>query len=105
MAVGVADSATPERAFGLEPYSYAEAHALMEALGLAEPVAVALVRRGYRTVEQARAVLGARCDWFIPDRLGDGYGLTVDGIERLAARGTRLLVTVDCGIACSTEVA
>ena len=160
MAVGVADSAPPERAFGLEPYSYAEAHALMEALGLAEPVAVALVRRGYRTVQEARSFLeaaeahdpfefdsmaeaaeliteaiargeaitvhgdydcdgvcstailvrtlrelGARCDWYIPDRLGDGYGLTVEGIERLLARGTRLLLTADCGIACAEEVA
>ena len=23
--------------------------------------------------------LGADCDWFIPDRLGDGYGLTAAG--------------------------
>ena len=27
--------------------------------------------------------LGADCDWYIPDRLGDGYGLTVAGVERL----------------------
>jgi single-stranded-DNA-specific exonuclease len=154
------DSATPERAFTLEPYSYAEARALVEALGLAEPVAVTLVRRGYRTAEEARAFLdaaeahdpfefdqmrevteligaaiaagrpitvhgdydcdgvcstailvralrelGASCDWYIPDRLGDGYGLTAAGVERLATRGTRLLLTTDCGIACAEEVA
>ena len=49
--------------------------------------------------------LGARCDWYIPDRLGDGYGLTIAGVERLAARGTGLLLTADCGITCSGEVA
>ena len=118
-------------AFTLEPYDYGEARALMESLELAEPVAVTLVRRGYRTAEQARAFLeaaddhdpflfdamaeiterirstiaagrritvhgdydvdgvcstailvralrelGADCDWLIPGRLEDGYGLT-----------------------------
>ena len=29
--------------------------------------------------------LGADCDWLIPDRLGDGYGLT-DGERRAAGR-------------------
>ncbi len=132
----------------------------MKGLGLAEPVAVTLVRRGYRTVAEARAFLeadetydpfefdsmeevverikravadgrrvtvhgdydcdgvcstailvralrelGARCDWFIPDRLADGYGLTMDGVRRLASRGTGLLLTADCGIGCADEVA
>ena len=57
--MAVPDSATPERAFRLEPYSYPEVRALMEALGLAEPVAVTLVRRGHRTVDEARAFLEA----------------------------------------------
>ena len=34
----------------------------MDGLGLAEPVAVTLVRRGYRTVEDARAFLEAADD-------------------------------------------
>ena len=132
----------------------------MDGLGLAEPVAVTLVRRGHRSVEEARAFLeateahdpfefgsmeevterirdavghgrtitvhgdydcdgvcstailvhalrelGATCDWYIPDRLGEGYGLTLGGVERLAARGTGLLLTADCGITCAGEVA
>jgi hypothetical protein len=159
VAVDDRDGATPEKVFTLEPYSYAEARELMRSLDLAEPVAVALVRRGHRTVAQARAfleateshdpfefdsmeevvariteaiaqghritvhgdydcdgvcstailvrslrALGADCDWYIPDRLADGYGLTLEGVHRLAARGTSLLVTTDCGIACSDEV-
>ncbi len=48
--------------------------------------------------------LGAECDWYIPDRLGDGYGLTAAGVERLRERGTELLITVDCGITCPDEV-
>ncbi|WP_029355383.1 single-stranded-DNA-specific exonuclease RecJ [Bosea sp. 117] len=33
----------------------------------------------------------------IPDRIFEGYGPNIGAIEALATRGTRLLVTVDCG--------
>jgi single-stranded-DNA-specific exonuclease len=49
--------------------------------------------------------LGANVGWFLPDRLEDGYGLGSATIERLVARGTRLLVTVDCGITAVEQVA
>ena len=49
--------------------------------------------------------LGADCDWLIPDRLADGYGLSAANVERLAERGTSLLITVDCGITAVEEVA
>ena len=150
-------SATAYRA---EPYDYREARALADSLGLSEPVAIALVRRGCRTPELAREFLaadeshsprefrsmaevvgrvlaavrdgrrvtvhgdfdvdgvcatailvgalrelGAECDWLIPDRIADGYGLTARNVEKLATRGTDLLVTVDCGITAVAEVA
>lgn len=41
---------------------------------------------------------------FIPKRRDHGYGLHIDGIRALAAQGTRLLLTVDCGIANLEEV-
>jgi single-stranded-DNA-specific exonuclease len=147
-------------AFAVEPYSYAEARALSAELGLSEPIAVTLVRRGYRTPEDARAFLaadeshppaafegmelvvervreaiaagrritihgdfdvdgvcatavmvkalrdlGGEVDWFIPNRIEDGYGLSSANVRRLAERGTQLLLTVDCGITCASEVA
>ncbi|HEU5105618.1 MAG TPA: single-stranded-DNA-specific exonuclease RecJ [Solirubrobacterales bacterium] len=150
------NSASP---FAVEPYSYAHARTLTEELGLSEPVAVTLVRRGYRTPEEARAFLaadeehppsgfaemdaaaeqvraaiaagaritvhgdfdvdgvcattlmvsalrglGADCDWFIPNRIEDGYGLSEGNVRKLAERGTRLLLTVDCGITSVAEV-
>jgi single-stranded-DNA-specific exonuclease len=49
--------------------------------------------------------LGADADWFLPSRIDDGYGLAMTTVERLAARGTRLLVTVDCAITAVEEVA
>ena len=49
--------------------------------------------------------LGADVDWYLPDRATDGYGLNPKTVERLAARGTRLLVTADCAITAVEEVA
>jgi single-stranded-DNA-specific exonuclease len=49
--------------------------------------------------------LGADVDFYLPDRASDGYGLNVDTVRRLAARGTQLLVTVDCAVTAVQEVA
>jgi single-stranded-DNA-specific exonuclease len=49
--------------------------------------------------------LGAKVDWYLPDRAADGYGLSVETVRRLAERGTGLLITVDCGITAVEEVA
>ena len=149
----------PASPYTARPYDYGEARRIADDLQLADPVAIALVRRGHRTVEAARAFLdaeethdpelfegiegaiepittaiaagtritvhgdydvdgicstsimvgalrraGADCDWLIPDRLGDGYGLTAGSIERLRERGSGLLVTVDCGIGSVAEI-
>ncbi len=146
--------------FVAEEYAYADVRAVANAVGVSDPVAVTLVRRGYRTPELARRFLaadesyppgafpsmgdavdlvsmaieagsritvhgdfdvdgvcatailvgtlrklGADCDWLIPDRLADGYGLSEANVRRLAERGTELLVTVDCGITAVAEVA
>ncbi|HKT82752.1 MAG TPA: DHH family phosphoesterase, partial [Solirubrobacterales bacterium] len=148
------------RAYKADPYSFEEARALAEELGLSEPVAIALVRRGYRTPEEARTFLaadethppqafeamdavveavlsaveeerritvhgdfdvdgvcattilvstlrelGADCDWLIPDRLTDGYGLSEENVRKLSERGTGLILTADCGITAVEQVA
>ena len=49
--------------------------------------------------------LGAPVDWYLPSRAEDGYGLNAATVERLAARGTRLLITADCAITAVEEVA
>lgn len=43
-------------------------------------------------------LLGADVNYFIPNRLEDGYGLNEDAIEKLHRRGRQVLITVDCGI-------
>jgi single-stranded-DNA-specific exonuclease len=49
--------------------------------------------------------LGADVDWFLPDRGADGYGLSAQTVRRLAARGTKLLITADCGVSAAREIA
>ncbi len=44
-------------------------------------------------------------DFYIPHRDKEGYGLQMATIPKLAERGTRLIITVDCGIACVEEIA
>ena len=49
--------------------------------------------------------LGAGVDWYLPSRTEDGYGLAAATVDRLAARGTKLLITADCAITAVDEVA
>ena len=49
--------------------------------------------------------LGANVSWHLPSRFEEGYGLARETIERLAAEGVGLIVTVDCGITAVAEVA
>jgi single-stranded-DNA-specific exonuclease len=53
---------------------------------------------------RALRTLGGNVDWYLPDRVTDGYGLNAVTVQRLAARGTRLLVTADCAITAVEEV-
>ncbi len=41
---------------------------------------------------------------FIPNRFTEGYGLTVDAIERIAKKGADLILTVDCGSLSQAEI-
>ncbi|GAG39275.1 unnamed protein product, partial [marine sediment metagenome] len=43
-------------------------------------------------------LLGADVDYYIPHRIDEGYGLNIDAIKAIADNGTKLLITVDCGI-------
>jgi single-stranded-DNA-specific exonuclease len=43
-------------------------------------------------------------DAFIPNRFVEGYGLTVDAVERIAATKSTLIVTVDCGSLSEVEI-
>lgn len=47
--------------------------------------------------------LGAKVDFFIPDRFTHGYGLKKDLLAALAKNQTQVILTVDCGISAREE--
>lgn len=49
----------------------------------------------YSFLKQIRA----NCDYYIPHRINDGYGITVQGVRLAKERGAELVITVDNGIA------
>lgn len=48
--------------------------------------------------------MGGEVDFYVPQRLVEGYGLNVEAMHKLAARGVRLVVSADCGVTAVAEV-
>ncbi len=44
------------------------------------------------------------CEYYVPDRYSEGYGVSQAGIEYAAANGVALIITLDCGIKASDKV-
>src|SRR5512137_899260 len=47
---------------------------------------------------KALTTLGAKAEYFIPERLTDGYGIKDDHVRIPVERGASLVISVDCGI-------
>lgn len=48
--------------------------------------------------------LGAEVSYYIPNRIGEGYGLSNDAIKLLSTYGVSLIITVDTGITAIDEI-
>ncbi|HIC91289.1 MAG TPA: single-stranded-DNA-specific exonuclease RecJ [Syntrophaceae bacterium] len=48
--------------------------------------------------------LGGNVSYYIPNRLEEGYGLNRKALDQIARSGTRLVITVDCGITNIQEI-
>jgi single-stranded-DNA-specific exonuclease len=53
---------------------------------------------GVAILWQLLTLLGAKADYYIPHRIDEGYGLNKEAVKQLAKDGSRVLVTVDCGV-------
>lgn len=53
----------------------------------------------------ALRLAGANVGFYIPRRLDEGYGLNGEALEKIAAEGDALVITVDCGITAIDEAA
>ncbi len=48
--------------------------------------------------------IGCKVSYFIPDRIKDGYGLSISGIDKAMDRGVSLLLSIDCGVTATEQV-
>ncbi len=48
-------------------------------------------------------LLKANVDFYVPHRVDEGYSLNAEALRKLAAQGTQLVITVDCGVASIAE--
>ena len=58
---------------------------------------------GTAILNKAINLLGGNVNFYVPNRLDEGYGLNNDAISSLANDGTQLIITVDCGISSCEE--
>lgn len=106
LAARLRDLPDPSSLAGIE----AAVHRLARALVEDEPITVHGdydvdgVSATALLVSFLRACGARRVDYVVPHRLRDGYGLAAETVRRLAAQGTRLLVTLDCGVTAVTEI-
>jgi single-stranded-DNA-specific exonuclease len=54
-------------------------------------------------VKALRLAGAEKVDFYVPHRLEEGYGLNAQALRQIAASGTKLVITVDCGIASVAE--
>lgn len=47
---------------------------------------------------------GAKVNYYLPDRLEEGYGLNKEALKNIKESGSKLIITVDCGISAVSEV-
>ncbi|KXG78210.1 Single-stranded-DNA-specific exonuclease RecJ [Fervidicola ferrireducens] len=59
---------------------------------------------GCALLVRALREMGGNVDFYIPSRLEEGYGLNKEAVEKIAKSGTKLIITVDNGIASQEEV-
>jgi single-stranded-DNA-specific exonuclease len=49
--------------------------------------------------------IGGIVDFYIPHRMIDGYGLSLNSLDQLKALGSKLIISVDCGVNAIEEIA
>ncbi len=49
--------------------------------------------------------IGFSCEYYIPHRRDEGYGLNLAAIKKIKEQGVELIITVDCGVSNHKEIA
>ena len=118
-ARGITDSDEIERFFSdeidlIDPFTLPDMDIAVERIGLAldESEKIAIFGDFDADGITSTAMLylylkqvGASVSYYIPDRIGEGYGLNKEAIDRLSQEGVSLIITVDNGISAFDEIA
>lgn len=104
----------PDYKAGHDPYLLPDMHAAVERLVAAHSKQEKIVIYGDYDIDGLTAttlLLDAlesfgfmHIDAFIPNRFVEGYGMTVDAVERIAEMDAQLIITVDCGSLSEKEI-
>ncbi len=90
---------------------------LWEAMGNGEKIVIhgdydadgvcgsALLMTTFREALRMRGLDTSTLSSYLPHRENEGYGIRIATVEKLAAQGATLMITVDCGIGCAVEIA
>ncbi len=105
LAPRLADMLDPRQMAGMDAAveRVARAVANKESVGLCGDYDVDGVTSTTLLTEVLRA-FGINPVLYIPHRIRDGYGLNHEAVKTFAARGTKLLITLDCGVTAVEEV-
>ena len=60
---------------------------------------------GAAILHRCLTMLGGSADVYVPHRLEEGYGVNLEAVRKIIAEGTKLMITVDCGISADAPVA
>ena len=48
--------------------------------------------------------IGIDCDYYIPDRIAEGYGISEEGVDYILENEYDLVITVDCGVTAVSQI-
>lgn len=94
-------SAVERTFYAFEQGQHITVHGDYDADGVTGSTLVITVLREIKKLSRSVSTV----DYYIPHRDKEGYGLQLATIPKLQERGTKLIITVDCGIACVAEIA
>lgn len=98
----------------LDPFLFRDMEAAVDRIGVALSQGEKIVVYGDYDADGVTSVavlvrllreFGASVEYYLPNRLSEGYGMSSEAVEVIADSGARLIVSVDCGIGAADEVA
>ena len=95
-----------------DPFLFNQMNAAVQRIIMAKEIGEKIVVYGDYDVDGITATslvlrvlkkIGITADYYLPDRLTEGYGISENGIEAIVRSGANLIITVDCGITAVDE--